>query len=63
MSFVAQLEAMDEETIALTAQHPRLQQPMRVIDMALFVAEHDDHHIASITEILRIADCGLRNTD
>jgi uncharacterized damage-inducible protein DinB len=63
MSFVAQLEAMDEKTIASTAQHPRLQQPMRVIDMALFVAEHDDHHLASITEILRIADCGLRNTD
>jgi hypothetical protein len=26
---------------------------MRVIDMALFVAEHDDHHLASITELKR----------
>ena len=28
---------------------------MRVIDMAYFVAEHDDHHLASISEILRAA--------
>ncbi len=51
--FVSRLEAMDEEMASRTAQHPRLEQPMRVIDMALFVAEHDDHHLASITEILR----------
>ena len=51
--FVALLEAMDEETIALTALHPRLRQPMRVIDMALFVAEHDDHHLAKMTELAR----------
>jgi len=24
---------------------------MRVIDMALFTAEHDDHHLARMTEI------------
>jgi uncharacterized damage-inducible protein DinB len=51
--FVRRLEALDEEGASRTALHPRLQQPMRVIDMALFVAEHDDHHLASITEILR----------
>jgi len=53
-SFVAQLEAMDEETLTRTALHPRLQQPMRVIDMALFTAEHDDHHLASISEIKKM---------
>jgi hypothetical protein len=52
-SFVARLEALDEEGVSRTALHPRLQQPMRVIDMALFVAEHDDHHLASITELRR----------
>jgi hypothetical protein len=25
---------------------------MRIIDLAYFVAEHDDHHLASIREIL-----------
>jgi hypothetical protein len=24
---------------------------MRLIDHALFVAEHDDHHLAAITEV------------
>lgn len=37
----------------LTALHPRLKQPMRLIDLAYFVAEHDDHHLAAITEIDR----------
>jgi len=52
--FVSRLEEMDEEAVARTARHPRLGQPMRVIDMALFVAEHDDHHLASVTEIIKM---------
>jgi uncharacterized damage-inducible protein DinB len=52
-SFVQRLEALTEEQVALSALHPRLNQQMRVIDMALFVAEHDDHHLATITELSR----------
>ncbi|HEV7889778.1 MAG TPA: DinB family protein [Pyrinomonadaceae bacterium] len=52
-SFVRRLEAMTEEEVARTALHPRLGKQMRVIDLALFVAEHDDHHLASITELSR----------
>jgi hypothetical protein len=26
---------------------------MRVVDMAFFVAEHDDHHLARMTELVR----------
>jgi len=33
--------------------HPRLQQPMRLVDSLYFVAEHDDHHIAKISGLLR----------
>lgn len=51
--FAARLEALDERELSLSAIHPRLQQPMRLVDMALFVAEHDDHHLASIAEIAR----------
>lgn len=51
--FVRRLEALDEDAVARTGLHPRLQQPMRVIDLALFVAEHDDHHLASVTEIIK----------
>jgi len=35
-----------------TKLHPRLQQPMRLVDHLYFVAEHDDHHLARIWEIL-----------
>jgi uncharacterized damage-inducible protein DinB len=43
----------DRGTLGLTSAHPRLQQPMRLIDSLLFVAEHDDHHIAAISGLLR----------
>ena len=53
--FVRRLEALTEAEVGTAALHPRLQKQMRVIDMAYFVAEHDDHHFASINEILRAA--------
>ncbi len=43
----------DPGTLGLTSVHPRLQQPMRLIDALYFVAEHDDHHIAKISALLR----------
>jgi uncharacterized damage-inducible protein DinB len=36
---------------ASTKLHPRLKQPMRLVDHLYFVAEHDDHHLARIWEI------------
>lgn len=32
--------------------HPRLRQPMRLVDHLYFVAEHDDHHLTHIWELL-----------
>ncbi|HVF67083.1 MAG TPA: DinB family protein [Pyrinomonadaceae bacterium] len=52
-SFVRRLEAMTEEEVGRSALHPRLNRQMRVIDLALFVAEHDDHHLASVRELSR----------
>ena len=43
----------DEEMLSRTSIHPRLQQPMRLIDSLFFVAEHDDHHIAAMSNLLR----------
>ncbi|HSS50222.1 MAG TPA: DinB family protein [Thermoanaerobaculia bacterium] len=51
--FVARLDAWDSGLLSRTALHPRLQQPMRVIDMAFFTAEHDDHHLARMTALAR----------
>ena len=35
------------------AMHPRLEQPMTPTDLIFFVAEHDDHHLITITELIR----------
>jgi len=37
---------------ARTKLHPRLKQPMRLVDHLYFVAEHDDHHLARIWEMI-----------
>src|SRR5437868_4597074 len=50
--FIARLENWDRATLERTAIHPRLQQPMRVMDMAFFIAEHDDHHLTKMTKLL-----------
>ena len=51
--FVLRLEKYDVPLVSRSAVHPRLQLPMRVIDLAFFIAEHDDHHLAKISGILR----------
>jgi uncharacterized damage-inducible protein DinB len=35
-----------------TSLHPRMQQPMRIIDIIYFTAEHDDHHVRVIQELI-----------
>lgn len=51
--FVARLDSYDEAFVRQTASHPRLNQKIRVIDFAFFIAEHDDHHLARISELRR----------
>lgn len=51
-TFANKLDALDRGTIAHTLLHPRLQQPMRLVDHLYFVAEHDDHHLAKIWSAL-----------
>jgi uncharacterized damage-inducible protein DinB len=43
---------VDASLFARTLLHPRLQTPMRLIDHLYFVAEHDDHHLARIWELM-----------
>jgi uncharacterized damage-inducible protein DinB len=50
--YVAALEPLGEKQVAMGGLHPRLEVPMRIIDQAFFVAEHDDHHLAAIREML-----------
>ena len=51
-AFVARLESVPE-LAARTALHPRLEQPMRLIDLLYFTAEHDDHHLAQVSYLMR----------
>lgn len=49
MRLVQKLDALSEDEVLAFSIHPRLKTKMRVIDLCYFVAEHDDHHLASIT--------------
>jgi uncharacterized damage-inducible protein DinB len=48
------LNKLDPGQFARTLVHPRLQQPMRLVDHLYFVAEHDDHHLATIRHLIGI---------
>ena len=47
------LAPLPEPAWALSALHPRLGQPMRLVDLMFFAAEHDDYHLARISELKR----------
>lgn len=46
------VSALPPESFQKTALHPRLRTPMRLVDHLYFVAEHDDHHLAQIWDIV-----------
>ena len=53
MHLVNRLKNLSDEQLQLRALHPRLKTPMRIIDHVYFVAEHDDHHLATVSEIIQ----------
>jgi uncharacterized damage-inducible protein DinB len=50
------LQTAHENDLQKAAIHPRLGTPMRLIDLAFFVAEHDDHHLAQISFLSKITN-------
>lgn len=54
MNLVARLEDLSAEKFSAVAVHPRLNKPMRLVDMLFFQAEHDDYHMARISELIRL---------
>jgi hypothetical protein len=52
-ALVDQMEQLNESDWGKSALHPRLQQPMRIVDIATFHGEHDDYHLARISELIR----------
>jgi uncharacterized damage-inducible protein DinB len=51
LAIIEKLTRMTPAELSRTALHPRLQQPMTVVDLCYFVAEHDDHHLATIENL------------
>ncbi len=49
---LARVEELNVSLFAKTIPHPRLKTPMRLVDHLYFVAEHDDHHLARVWELL-----------
>lgn len=49
---LARVGELDDAAFARELIHPRLKTPMRLADHLFFVAEHDDHHLARIWELV-----------
>jgi uncharacterized damage-inducible protein DinB len=52
LQLVNRVEGLEAVLLAQSIPHPRLKQPMRLVDHLYFVAEHDDHHLARIWELV-----------
>ena len=50
---VKRFEAIPEYLLNVPRIHPRLNVPMRPVDMALFTAEHDDQHLAIVRKMIK----------
>lgn len=55
-TLLKRIAGFDSSTVVRTLPHPRMQTPMRLIDHLYFVAEHDDHHLARIHQLLFAGD-------
>lgn len=49
---LARLQRLTPEQLAHAALHPRLKQPMNVVDWLFFMCEHDDHHLARMRRLV-----------
>jgi uncharacterized damage-inducible protein DinB len=46
------VDELDASLLARAVPHPCMKTPMRLMDHLYFVAEHDDHHLARIWELV-----------
>lgn len=50
---VLALTSLEAQAETLVSNHPRLGTPMRLVDLAYFVAEHDDHHLVTMNNLMK----------
>ena len=51
-AYISRLERLSPADFGRSAIHPRLKKPMRLCDMLFFQAEHDDHHLTTVRELI-----------
>jgi uncharacterized damage-inducible protein DinB len=54
LRLVDRVGGLESALFARPIPHPRLKRPFRLVDHLYFVAEHDDHHLARIWELLHL---------
>jgi len=53
MHFVKRLEKFNDIMMTNKALYPILNIPLCFVDLAFFIARHDDHHLARMVELKR----------
>lgn len=53
LELVNRLAGLDPAQFTRAIPHPRLKVPMRMVDHLFFAAEHDDHHLAIIWQMIQ----------
>jgi uncharacterized damage-inducible protein DinB len=53
LELLDRLDSLDPAKFARAIPHPRLKVPMRLVDHLFFAAEHDDHHLAIMWQMIR----------
>jgi uncharacterized damage-inducible protein DinB len=51
-TLLRRVDELDPALLVRTIPHPRLKTPMQLVDHLYFVAEHDDHHLARMWELV-----------
>jgi hypothetical protein len=51
---IKRYEDLSATDLVKSSIHPRLKVPMTPVDLAMFDAEHDDHHLLRISEIISL---------
>jgi len=54
IAFIKRLYSLDNHTQKIIAIHLWLKVEMKIVDMAYFTDEHNDHHLASSNELVRV---------
>jgi hypothetical protein len=54
LEHLARYKTLTEAQLSNSSLHPRLKVLMTPVDLALFHAEHDDHHLVRVNEILSL---------